>query len=128
MAKRFFICRKTGDIIGLINDGGGALSCNGEPLTELKANTTDAAQEKHVPEVQYDKAAGKVTVQVGSVAHPMAEEHFIEWIHLQTKKGAQICHLRPDEAPAATFLLAPGDEPAAVLAYCNLHGLWKADI
>ena len=128
MAKRFFICKESGDIVGLIHDGGGKLSCCGEDLKELKANTTDAAQEKHVPVATYDKAARKVTVVVGSVAHPMTPEHLISWIHLETKKGAQICHLTPEDKPEAVFFLAKGDEPVAVYEYCNLHGLWKAEL
>ncbi len=130
MAKRFFVCKTSGDILGLLRDGGGELklSCCGEDLKELKANTTDAAQEKHVPVANYDKAAGKVTVTVGSVAHPMTPEHLISWIHLETKKGAQICHLTPEDKPEAVFILADGDEPVAVYEYCNLHGLWKVEI
>ncbi|MBR6267794.1 MAG: desulfoferrodoxin, partial [Selenomonadaceae bacterium] len=108
--------------------GGGQLVCCGKPMIELTANTTDAAQEKHVPVPEFDKAGAKVTVKVGSVAHPMTAEHFIEWIHLQTKNGAQMRHLTPDSAPEAVFQLAQGDEPVAVFAYCNLHGLWKADV
>ncbi|MBQ7478150.1 MAG: desulfoferrodoxin FeS4 iron-binding domain-containing protein [Selenomonadaceae bacterium] len=128
MANKFFRCELCGNIIGLIHEGGGPLVCCGKPMTALEANTTDAAQEKHVPVPEFDKAAQKVTVKVGSAAHPMTPEHFIEWIHLQTKLGAQMRHLTPEDAPEAVFQIAPGDEPVAVFAYCNLHGLWKADI
>ena len=126
MAKRFFICRTCGNIVGLVHEGGGSLVCCGKPMEELKANTTDAAQEKHVPVVTVDGATVKVVV--GSTAHPMAPEHYIEWIHLATKKDAQMAHLAPGEAPEATFVLAPGDTAVAAYAYCNLHGLWKADV
>lgn len=128
MASKFFKCELCGNMVGLIHEGGGQLVCCGKPMIGITANTTDAAQEKHVPVPEFDKVGAKVTVKVGSTAHPMTAEHFIEWIHLQTKKGAQMCHLTPDSAPEAVFQLAPGDEPVAVFAYCNLHGLWKADV
>ena len=128
MAKRFFICKESGDIVGLIHDGGGKLSCCGEDLKELKANTTDAAQEKHVPVPTYDAAKHEVTVSVGSVAHPMTEEHLINWVMLVTKRGTQRVDLTAVDAPTVTFRLADGDAPVKVLAYCNLHGLWQAEI
>ena len=62
-----------------------------------------------------------------SVEHPMLPEHFIEWIHLETENGAQIKHLKPGETPEAVFMLAGGEKPVAAFAYCNLHGLWKAE-
>lgn len=123
MAKRFFRCLSCGNIIGVIKDGRGPLVCCGQPMQEIKANTTDAAQEKHVPVVTiHDRT---IEVNVGSVAHPMLAEHWIEWIHLETKKGAQMAHLQPGDTPKAVFVLAPGDEAIAAYAYCNLHGLWK---
>ena len=126
MAKRFFRCLSCGNIIGVIKDGGGPLVCCGQPMQEIKANTTDAAQEKHVPGVTiHDRT---IEVNVGSVAHPMLAEHWIEWIHLETKKGAQMAHLQPGDTPKAVFVLAPGDEAIAAYAYCNLHGLWKKEL
>ncbi len=128
MAKRFFRCEKCGNIVGLIKDAGGPLSCCGQPMTELIPNTVDAAAEKHVPVITLDREGGEVTVQVGTVAHPMLPEHFIEWIHLETENGAQTKHLKPGDAPEAVFMLAGSDKPVAAFAYCNLHGLWKAEI
>jgi superoxide reductase len=126
MAKRFFICKLCGNIVGVVKEGGGKLSCCGQAMTELTANTTDAAQEKHVPVITV--AGDSVKVSVGSVTHPMTPEHFIEWIHLETKQGAQMAHLTPDDAPEFVFSLADGDEAVAAYAYCNLHGLWKAEV
>ena len=126
MAKKFFVCKTCGNLVGLVNEGGGTLVCCGQPMTELAANTTDAAHEKHVPVVKV--TGGSVHVAVGSVEHPMVEKHYIEWIHLETKKGAQMAHLTPGEKPEADFALAEGDEAVAAYAYCNLHGLWKAEI
>ena len=96
-----------------------------EKMQELTANTTEAAQEKHLPVIAVNE--NLVTVTVGETAHPMAEEHSIQWIYLQTKKGGQRKALKPGEAPKAVFALAE-DEPVAAYAYCNLHGLWKTEI
>lgn len=95
-------------------------------MTELVPNTTDAAQEKHVPVVEVK--GNTLKVSVGSVAHPMLEEHFIQFIILETKQGFQKKDLKPGEKPEALFALADGDEAVAAYEYCNLHGLWKAEI
>ena len=90
---------------------------------ELTANTTDGAYEKHVPVIE--QHGDHVTIKVGSVAHPMLEVHFIEWILLQTATGYQKKDLKPGEKPEADFAVT---EPIiAGYEYCNLHGLWKAE-
>ena len=94
-----------------------------EGWKELIAGSTDAAQEKHVPMVA--KKCKTVKVDVGSVAHPMTAEHWIEWVALETEQGYQVKYLKAGDAPIATFTLADGDKAVAVYAYCNLHGLWK---
>ena len=101
---------------------------DGQALKALKPNTVDASQEKHVPVATYDKEKNEVHVKVGSVAHPMTEEHLIECIVLVTKKGVQRANLTAADAPEFTFRLADGDTPVKVLEYCNLHGLWQADL
>jgi superoxide reductase len=98
--------------------------CCGQAMKEIVPNTTDAAQEKHVP--VWTREGNLVKVQVGSVAHPMVAAHYIEWVSLQTKAGNQRKALAPEQAPEVTFALTEGDEVEAVYAYCNLHGLWKA--
>lgn len=119
--KKFYICAHCGNIMGVIKDGGVTPVCCGEKMRELKPNTTDAAGEKHVPVVSVEN--GVVTVKVGSVTHPMADEHYIEWIYLETEKGGQRKALKPGEAPEAKFTLVD-DQPLGAYAYCNLHGLW----
>jgi len=119
----FYRCEVCGNIIGLIKNGGGQLVCCGKNMTKLEANTTDAAQEKHVPAIQ--KKDGKIYVQIGSIEHPMVEEHYIEWIAMVTSKGTERISLEPGEKPEAIFE-DKGD--AVVYAYCNLHGLWKTEI
>ena len=124
--SRLLISDDRKSIIMLIGGSGQDISAGGKPMSFLKANTTDAAQEKHVPQVTID--GKKISVKVGSVAHPMTDAHLIQWIYLQTKKGGQYVHLTASDKPEAEFILADGDEPIAAYEYCNLHGLWKADI
>jgi superoxide reductase len=92
-------------------------------MTKLEANSVDAAQEKHVPAVE--RKDGKIYVEVGSVEHPMTEQHSIEWIAVVTDKGTERVSLLPGEKPQAIFA---DKGNAVVYAYCNLHGLWKAEI
>ena len=124
--SRLLISDDRKSIIMLIGGSGQDISAGGKPMSFLKANTTDAAQEKHVPQVTVD--GKKISVKVGSVAHPMTDAHLIQWIYLQTKRGGQYVHLTASDKPEAEFILADGDEPIAAYEYCNLHGLWKADI
>ena len=98
--------------------------CCGKPMEEIIPGTTDASLEKHVP--VYEVKDNIVTVCVGSAAHPMLPEHYIEWVSLKTKFGNQRKALKPGDEPKVTFAMVEGDEVEAVFAYCNLHGLWKA--
>ena len=95
----------------------------GEKLT---ANTTDGAHEKHVPVVTV--TGDTVNVMVGSVEHPSLEAHYIEFIVLVTESGCQMKWLKPGMVPKATFRLTEGDKAVAAYEYCNLHGLWKAEV
>ena len=122
---KFYKCAHCGNIIAYIHDSGVRVSCCGEEMKELLPNTTDAAGEKHVPVITAEGQT--VTVRVGSVAHPMLDAHYIEWIMLETKRGRQRRALKPGEEPEAVFALVPGDEVVAAYEYCNLHGLWKAE-
>ena len=123
--NKFFICRHCGNIIGMIYASGVPVVCCGEEMEELVANTTDGAHEKHVPVVEVK--GNVVDVKVGSVAHPMVEAHYIQWVYLETKHGGQRKALKPGDEPHVTFTVID-DEPVAVYEYCNLHGLWKAEI
>lgn len=99
--------------------------CCGQKMTKLEPGTVDASFEKHIPVVTVD--GNTVKVVVGSVEHPMLAEHSILWIYLETDRGGQRKLLEVGKAPEATFALAD-EKPVAAYAYCNLHGLWKADI
>ncbi len=122
---KFYRCAKCGKIIGMIQSSPCPTMCCGEAMEALEPNTTDAAQEKHVPVITI--AGNTITVEVGSAAHPMLAEHYIQWIALETKEGMQRKELAPEAAPKAVFALADGDAAVSAYAYCNLHGLWKAE-
>jgi superoxide reductase len=122
---KFFRCNHCGNIVGIINNAGVPLKCCGEDMEELVANTVEASKEKHVPVVTIE--GNTVLVEVGSVAHPMEEKHYIQWIYIQTERGGQRKNLEPGDAPKASFALVD-DEVVAVYEYCNIHGLWKTDI
>ena len=123
---KIFKCNHCGNIFEVVNDAKVVPVCCGEPMRELKANTTDAAQEKHVPEVSVE--GNLVKVKVGSVEHPMTEEHHIAFIYLETENGVARKDLDHTGKPEAVFTLAEGEKPVAVYEYCNLHGLWKKEL
>ncbi len=125
MENRFFICEHCGNIVGLIHDGGVPLMCCGQKMTQIIPGTVDAAKEKHIPVVSVEGEI--VKVNVGSVSHPMTEEHSITWVYLETDRGGQRKLLPVGGAPEVAFALKD-EKPVAVYAYCNLHGLWKTNI
>ena len=122
---RFFVCDHCGNMVGVIKDAGVPMMCCGQKMTELVPNTVEASGEKHIPVVTV--ADGVLTVNVGSVDHPMIPEHFIEWVYVETDKGGQRKVLNPGEAPNVSIWLG-NDKPVAVYAYFNLHGLWKTEL
>lgn len=122
--KKFYICRHCGNVVEMVKNAGVPVVCCGEKMEELVPNTVDASSEKHKPVVSVKD--GVVKVAVGSVEHPMAEEHSIEWVMVETDKSSMKKHLRPGEPPVAEFLLGD-DKLIAAYAYCNLHGLWMTE-
>ena len=124
MEMKFYRCAHCGKIIAVVKETGVPVMCCGEAMKEIVPGTTDASQEKHVP--VYEVKDGKVCVTVGSAIHPMEEEHYIEWIAVQTKTGNQRKALKPGMEPKACFAICDDDEVVAVYAYCNLHSLWRA--
>ena len=126
MSVKIFKCMHCGNIIEMLEDKGVPDVCCGEKMTELVPGTSDGAAEKHVPVVTV--SGNKVTVNVGSDAHPMTDEHLISWIILETENSCQRKRLSSADAPEASFMLADGEKAIAAYEYCNLHGLWKADI
>ncbi len=124
MNTKFYRCRHCGNIITHLHNSGVKVVCCGEPMVELIPNTVDASKEKHVPQIFWE--GRRLTVMIGSDEHPMTEEHSIEWVAVETKKGLQIKYLKPGCKPEVSFILCEEDELVGVVAYCNLHGLWKA--
>ncbi len=117
----FYRCEKCGNIVALVKVGGGTLTCCGQSMTKLVSNSTDAAQEKHVPVVT--REGGQIKVEVGSTLHPMLPEHYIEWIAFVTGDHVEFKFLKPGKEPKAEFADA---ESGTIYAYCNLHGLWES--
>lgn len=119
---KFYECEICGTILGEVKKGAHP-SCCGSPMTVLVPGTSDGAVEKHVP--TYQIADNKVIVTIGEVEHPMIDEHYIEWIAIETDQGVQRRVLKPGEKPTRAFALLDGEKLKAVYAYCNLHSLWK---
>jgi superoxide reductase len=107
--------------VEVLHEGQGELVCCGQPMKLFVENTVDAAREKHVPVVE--KAAGTFNVKVGSVPHPMEEDHYIEWVEIIVDGKAYRQFLKPGGSPEATFDIKA--EKVTAREYCNLHGLWK---
>ena len=117
-------CEVCGNIVEVLHAGAGELVCCGKPMKNMVAGTTDGAAEKHVPVIE--KVEGGYKVKVGSVAHPMTEAHYIEWIELICNKCGKVQrkYLKPGEAPEAVF--ASDSDSVTAREYCKLHGLWEA--
>ena len=120
--NQIYKCEVCGNIVEVLHTGVGELVCCGEPMKLMVENTVDAAKEKHVPVIE--KSGNKVTVKVGSVAHPMEEKHFIEFIEVMADGKVYRKFLKPGEKPEVTFEITA--EKISAREYCNLHGLWRA--
>ncbi len=115
-------CEICGNMVEMVHEGQGQLVCCGKPMVLMEENTVDAAKEKHVPVIE--KIDGGYKVKVGSVAHPMEEKHYIEWIELIAGDVSQRVFLKPGQEPEASFCTDASNVTAR--AYCNLHGLWRS--
>lgn len=121
--NQIYKCSVCGNIVEVTHAGGGQLNCCGQPMTLLTENTVDAAREKHIPVIE--KLENEILIKVGSVEHPMLENHYIEWIELQTPSKIYKKYLKPGEKPEAVF--KTDEDIVCVREYCNVHGLWKAE-
>ena len=124
MEMKFYRCKHCGQIVAIVKKTGAPLICCGEEMEEIIPCTVDASHEKHIPVYKVD--GDLVTVNVGSVEHPMIDAHYIEWVAIQTTSGNQRKLLKPNDKPTVEFKILDTDKVIAVYAYCNLHGLWKA--
>ena len=118
----FYFCKHCKNIVSFISNKGTSVVCCGEVMTRLEPNSTDAANEKHKPVIETN--GNIITVSVGSVAHPMIDDHFVEWVVLETNNGYQLRRLSPGEQPKVNFIICKEDKIKAVYSFCNLHGLW----
>lgn len=118
----FYRCNHCGNIAIKLVDKNVPLFCCGQMMTQISANTTDGAVEKHMPVVS--RVGNVVSVKVGEVPHPMTEEHYISHIVAVTDRGFSVTELKPNESPEANFTLNENESLQGFYAYCNLHGLW----
>lgn len=119
--KQIYKCEGSGTMVEVLHAGDDKLLCGDKPMNLLDENTTDAAKEKHVPVVE--KVEGGVLVKVGSVAHPMEENHYIEWIEIHAGNKLYRQYLKPGDKPEAFFKI--DEEVDYAREFCNLHGLWR---
>lgn len=115
-------CEKCGNIVEVLHGEDPSMSCCGQEMTLLVPNSVDAAREKHVPVVE--KIEGGYLVKVGSVAHPMEEKHYIEWVELNADGMVLRKFLKPGDTPEARFMVDA--DTVTAREYCNLHGFWTS--
>ncbi len=118
---KVFKCNVCGNMVEMLVDNAGQLVCCGQPMKNMVENTVDAAKEKHVP--VKEAVEGGLKVKVGSVAHPMDDSHYIQWIEIISDGKVYRQALKPGQSPEAVF---PVTGEWTAREYCNLHGLWKA--
>ena len=125
MAKKLQVykCMACGNIVEVLHGGDGELVCCGQPMKNLIEKTADEGREKHVPVIE--KVDGGIKVKVGSVAHPMEEKHYIEWIEILADGKAYRQFLNPGDAPEAEFSVEANE--VAAREHCSIHGLWKGE-
>ena len=123
--SRFYHCCHCGNIVEMIHNAGVSMICCGEKMYPLPLNREDASPEKHLPVVELEN--GVLRVRVGQAPHPMTLEHYIQWIYVKTPTGSMYRYLEPGQTPEAVFCLG-AEQPSAVYAYCNIHGLWMTEL
>lgn len=125
MKVNFYTCVNCGNIAVKIVDSGVDLVCCGKPMVKVIANSVEASEDKHLPVVTIE--GDVIDVNIGTIDHPMEEDHYITFIYLQTKNGGQRKALSPGDAPHVSFRVVD-DEAIAVFAHCNTHGIWKTEL
>ncbi len=119
----FYKCPICGNLIGLIDGDINHMTCCGKPMERLEANSVDAAFEKHVP--VYERVEDEIVVKVGEVEHPMEKDHYIMWIAQVSDNQTTRIRLYPEQGTEVRFKYIP---QSTLYAYCNKHGLWKAEV
>lgn len=108
----------------MVKDSGVPVQCCGENMQEIIPGTSEGAHEKHIP--VYHIEGETVAVSIGETEHPMTDEHYIDWVCIETEDGFQLKKLKPSMSPKISFSLSKGDKVKAVYAFCNQHSIWKA--
>lgn len=119
---KYYLCEVCGNLVELIEEGGGELVCCGQPMKELVCKEADEGMEKHLPVVEVN--GSEVKVKVGSTPHPMTPEHYIKWIVISYNGKCQRASLTPQLMPETVFTVNEGITDLKVYTYCNIHGLW----
>ena len=122
MDLKFLKCLHCGNIVEFIKEVNKNIICCGDKMIELIPNTTDGAEEKHIPVIEKDGINLKVSV--GSIIHPMEENHYIEWIYILTSRRTYKFNLKPGDIPVIEMKLNEDEEVINAYAYCNIHSLW----
>ena len=125
MKKNFYLCKHCGNLVDLINKGGGTLVCCGEPMQYLEINTVDADYEKHIPVVEeiVNENRNILEIKIGATPHPMTNEHYIDFVYVEYTNGGILIKLEREAEPIIS-LDVTNHNVIGVYAYCNLHGLW----
>jgi superoxide reductase len=119
---KYYLCEICGNLVELVEEGGGELVCCGQPMKKLEAKETDEGREKHLPVIE--RSGQELVVRVGSIAHPMESGHYIKWIVIHYANKYQMIRLTPGSLPEATFVVDEDVKELKVYSYCNVHGLW----
>jgi superoxide reductase len=122
MEVKFYLCEHCGNLVEKVRDSGVPIICCGEPMARIEANVKEASVEKHIPVIKEE--GDMFRIEVGSVLHPMTEEHYIEWILVVFDNRVGRFNLKPGDDP---IIVIPKKEKIDVYAYCNIHGLWKIE-
>jgi superoxide reductase len=120
---QIYKCEVCGNIVEMLHGGKGDMICCEQPMKLFKENSTDAVVEKHVPVV--NENANGFSVKIGSIAHPMEESHYIEWIEIIDGDKSYRQFLNPGQSPEAAFCI--NSKKIIAREYCNIHGLWKSN-
>lgn len=120
--NEIYKCSICGNIAEMVHTGVGEMVCCGKEMNLQIENTIEASFEKHIPVIE--KTEIGVRVNIGAVAHPMTEEHFIEWVEILADGRVYRKYLQPGDEPTVEFCIKADNVNAR--AYCNLHGLWKS--
>lgn len=119
----FYKCEICGNVIIKLHNSGITPQCCSRTMLRLTSSDHDGALEKHLPAYTCD--GKKLNITVGSTPHPMEEDHYIEWILVQTNKGFHVKFLSPSDVPEAVFRFCMDERVEYIYSYCNVHGLWK---